>query len=101
MVTAIIERYAEPQEDGMGGTIGGGWETHLTVEGYLDKLQGDEVLASERLGETSSHIFITFEIVDITSSDRMKINGKYYDIKDVDNPMQMNEQLEIRVMYTS
>lgn len=102
MVTAIIERYKEPQSDGMGGTIGGGWEPHLTVEGYLDKLQGDEVLASERLGETSSHVFITFDVVDdITRSDRMIIDGKVLDIKDVDNPMQMNKHLEIRVLYQS
>ncbi|MFA1821160.1 phage head closure protein [Virgibacillus oceani] len=93
-----IQRY-ETIDDGMGGTRQE-WQDHTELEGTLDKLSGDEVLASDRLGVLSSHIFITFEIKDIKISDRAIIDGEIYDIKDVDNPNNMDRQLEISLEFT-
>ncbi|WP_419893278.1 phage head closure protein [Oceanobacillus kimchii] len=93
-----IQRYTSVS-DGMGGDYYE-WSDHLTVEGTLDKLSGDEILASEKINKTSSHVFITFEIVDITAEDRMIVGDYIHDIRDVDNPNYMNRQLEITVFDT-
>lgn len=93
-----IQRYASI-DDGMGGTTKG-YVDHLTVDGYLDQLNADEILANDRLGQVSSHVFITFEIADITRTDRVIIDNEIYHIKDVDNPMNMDKQLEITLEYT-
>ncbi|WP_373894460.1 phage head closure protein [Virgibacillus sp. CBA3643] len=85
--------------DGQGGESFQ-WSDHLTVDGTLDKLNGDEVIASEKLGILSSHIFILFEILDIKRTDRMVIDDMIYQIKDVDNPNNLNRQLEITLEYT-
>ena len=68
-MVVTVQRYMSV-DDGFGGETQE-WTNHLTLEGTLDQLSGDEVLASEKLGEVSSHIFITFEIADVTRSDRM------------------------------
>lgn len=95
----IVQRRTKT-DDGMGG-VTYDWTDHLTIEGgTLDQLSGDEVLASEKLGELSSHIFIVFEILDIKRTDRMVIDGNIYDIKNVDNPLNMDRQLEIKLEYT-
>lgn len=93
-----IQRYTTIN-DGMGGTRNE-WRDYMEIEGTLDKLTGDEVLASDRLGVLSSHIFITFEIEDVTTADRAVIDNEIYDIKDVDNPNNMDRQLEISLEYT-
>lgn len=97
-MVATIQRHMKT-DDGLGGETYD-WADHLTVEGTLDQLSGDEVLASEKLGQLSSHIFIIFEILDIKTSDRMIINNEIYQIKNVDNPNNMDRQLEIKLEYT-
>lgn len=100
MVSARIDRYTTV-DDGAGGSYPT-WTEHIpSLElATFDKLSGDEVLASEKLGRTSSHVAIIFEMVDIKSSDRMVIDGDIYNIKDVDNPNSLDRQLEITVEYT-
>lgn len=98
MVTATIQRYTTV-DDGYGGEKQE-WQDHLEVDGFLDQLSSDEVLASDRINAISTHVFITFDISDITPSDRAIIGGKVYNIQNVDNPMQMDEQLEITLEYT-
>ncbi|WP_179107169.1 phage head closure protein [Sediminibacillus massiliensis] len=95
---AIVERYTTV-DDGMGGETHE-WDTHLELEGTLDQLSADEVLANEKLGVVSSHIFIIFEIVDVKETDRMIIGDKIYQINNVDNPNNLNRQLEISLEYT-
>ena len=98
MVDVIVQRYTEI-DDGMGG-VDYGWDNHLEIEGTLDQLSGDEVLASDKLGELSSHIFIIFEMVDVVRGDRFIINNEIYNVTNVDNPNNMNRQLEIKLKYT-
>lgn len=97
-MVGTVQRYTDI-DDGMGGTTKG-YADHLLVDGYLDQLSANEVLASEKLGIVSSHVFITFEIVDITRTDRMIIDNLIYHIKNVDNPMNMDRQLEITLEFT-
>lgn len=98
MVTAIVQRYME-KDDGMGG-IDYGWEDVLGIEGTLDQLTADEVLASDKLGELSDHIFIIFEMVDVKRGDRFIINDEIYNVTNVDNPNNLDRQLEIKLKYT-
>ena len=98
MVTATIQRYTTV-DDGYGGEKQE-WQDYLEVDGFLDQLNADEVLASEKVQAISTHVFITFEIEDITPSDRAIIDGWMYNIQNVDNPMQMDRQLEIQMEFT-
>lgn len=97
-MVGTVERYTET-DDGMGGKDYT-WNPHLELEGTLDQLSADEVIASERLGQISSHIFITFSIVDVTRKDRVIIDDDIYHIKNVDNPNNLDYQLEILLEYT-
>ncbi|WP_162880704.1 phage head closure protein [Paraliobacillus sediminis] len=94
---AVTQRYTTTS-DGMGGEIYD-YTNYLTIDGTLDKLSGDEVLASEKIGQISTHVFIIFEILDVKVTDRMIINEGIYAIKDVDNPNNLNRQLEITLEY--
>lgn len=98
MVGATVLRYQQV-DDGMGG-YDYEWVPHIEISGTLDQLQGDEILASDKLGELSSHIFIIFEIVDVKRGDKFVINDEIYDVTNVDNPNNLNRQLEIKLLYT-
>lgn len=98
MVNVIVQRYTQV-DDGAGGKEYK-WTDHIEIEGVLDQLSGDEVLASDKIGELSSHIFIIFEIVDVKKEDRFIINDEIYQVKNVDNPNNMDRQLEIKLEYT-
>lgn len=98
MVNVIVQRYSE-MDDGMGG-VEYGWEEIGQISGVLDQLDGDEVLASDKLGELSSHIFIIFKMEDVKRGDRFIINDEIYNVTNVDNPNNLNRQLEIKLKYT-
>lgn len=98
MVNVIVQRYLE-KDDGIGG-VEYGWEDVDEISGVLDQLSGDEILASDKLGELSSHIFIIFEMVDVKRGDRFIINDEIYNVTNVDNPNNLNRQLEIKLKYT-
>jgi SPP1 family predicted phage head-tail adaptor len=97
-MVVTVQRYTS-MDDGFGGSAWN-WANHLTLEGTLDQLSGDEVLAAEKLGQVSSHVFIVFDIVDVQNSDRFIINDDIYQITNVDNPNNLDYQLEITLRYT-
>jgi SPP1 family predicted phage head-tail adaptor len=97
-MVVTIQRYVTV-DDGFGGETQS-WANHLTLEGTLDQLSADEVLASDKLGEVSSHVFITFDIEDIKRTDRMVVHDDIYQITSVDNPNNLDRQLEISLRYT-
>lgn len=81
------------------------WKDVQTIRGWLDLLSGDSGYNSysAKLQE-STHIFIA-DFVPLAKSiqaenSRMTINSKNYDIMLIDNPMELNEQLEIYLKYT-
>jgi hypothetical protein len=81
------------------------WADVQTLKGWLD-LSGGEARynAYHAKIHDSSHVFICdYVALDkrITNENsRMVINGKRYDVKLIDNPMELNAQLEIFLKYT-
>ena len=81
------------------------WTDVQTLKGWLD-LAGGEARYSPYNAkiQASTHVFICDYVpLDnrITAeTDRMVINGKRYDITLIDNPMELNAQLEIFLKYT-
>lgn len=97
------------------GEVVPGWETCLSVTGWLDLSTGDSKHTNFNAKiQESTHIFlcdyqpltgsITVDeqekTVDATSENaRMVINGLVYEILLIDNPMEMNEHLEIYLKF--
>lgn len=69
-----------------------------TLVGWLDLVSGDSRYDYKAKIEDSTHIFICdyteLENIDVEEA-RAVINKKEFDIKYIDNPMGMNEHLEI------
>lgn len=81
------------------------WETAQSLNGWLDLSSGDSKYATYNSKiQESTHVFIADYItVDNrinAENSRLMINGKTYDIMLIDNPMEMNQQLEIYLKYT-
>ncbi len=81
------------------------WETIQQVTGWLDLSGGDSKYTTyDAKIQESTHIFIADYVplaLGITAeSSRAVIDGKMYDIMLIDNPMEMNLQLEIYLKYT-
>lgn len=81
------------------------WTDVQSIKGWLD-LQTGEARYNTYYAkiQESTHIFVCDYVqldARITAeSARAVINGKTYDIKLIDNPMEMNQQLEIYLKYT-
>lgn len=81
------------------------WETIQSVKGFLDMSGGNSSYnAYDSKIQESTHVFIC-DYVSLDKSitaekSRMLINGKVYDIMLIDNPMELNEQLEIYLKFT-
>lgn len=83
------------------------WSDVFSLTGFLDLLNGDsntsKLLAKV---EDSTHIFIC-DYVSLskdgveaaTENSRFIINSKIYEVKLLDNPMEMNRQWEIYLKY--
>ena len=81
------------------------WTDVQTIKGWLDLGSGESNYTTYNAKiQESTHVFIAdFVQLDsrITSEKvRAIINGKRYDIMLIDNPMEMNQQLEIYLKYT-
>lgn len=81
------------------------WEDAQTIKGWLDMASGNSTYTtySAKIQE-STHIFIA-DYVKLDSritaeNSRMIINSKHYDVMLIDNPMEMNMQLEIYLKHT-
>lgn len=93
----IIQRF-EPIPNGFGG-YSEKWVNHIENYGnVLDQLSGNEFVQADKTFPGSSHILIG-DIADIVETDRVVFGKKYYDIKNVDNPMNLNRHLEILLEY--
>ena len=86
------------------GAIVMDWQDAQTIKGWLDLSGGDSryTTYSAKIQE-STHIFICdyVRLDERISAEnaRMRNNGKLYDIMLIDNPMEMNQQLEIYLKY--
>lgn len=94
--TAVNNAIGEPVE---------AWETVQTLTGWLDLQNGDSKYQtySAKIQE-STHVFVGDYVplnAQVTAENsRMLINGKTYAIMVIDNPMEMNLQLEIYLKFT-
>ena len=81
------------------------WENVQTLRGWLDLQNGESRYSTYHAKiQESTHYFIgDYVPLDerITAENsRMVINGKRYDVMLIDNPMELNAQLEIYLKYT-
>ncbi|WP_334196006.1 hypothetical protein [Muricomes intestini] len=102
-LTAVIQTKQQSGKNDV-GEIEYSWQDAMTVSGWLDLMGGDSKynVYSAKL-QDSTHIFISdyYRIPNIITAgnSRMIINDKVYDILLIDNPMEMDEQLEIYLKY--
>lgn len=81
------------------------WQDVQTIKGWLDLATGSSAYnAYHAKVQESTHVFIA-DYVPLDSrikaeSSRVVINGKRYDVMLIDNPMELNAQLEIFLKYT-
>lgn len=81
------------------------WANIQTIKGWLDLASGDSQYGTYNAKiQESTHFFICDYVkLDerITAENsRMMVNGKLYDIVLIDNPMELNAQLEFYLKYT-
>ena len=80
------------------------WITIQTINGWLDYLTGETSRTNYNAKiEESTHVFVS-DYVDLdprieSEKVMMVINNKTYDVTLIDNPMQLNAQLEIYLKY--
>ena len=81
------------------------WTDVQTIKGWLDLGSGDSSYTTYNAKiQESTHVFVA-DFVKLDSrikaeNSRAIINGKRYDIMLIDNPMELNQQLEIYLKYT-
>lgn len=81
------------------------WETIQQVTGWLDLQTGDSKYSTFNAKmQESTHVFVAVYVrlaAGITAENaRAVIDGKRYDIMLIDNPMEMNLQLEFYLKFT-
>ncbi len=78
------------------------WKTLNTISGWLDLSAGESRYSTyDTKIQESTHVFISdWVMLDAEAENcRMIINNKLYDVLLIDNPMEMNRQLEIYLRY--
>ena len=101
---ATIQVQTGSERNALGETIPV-WADVQTIKGWLDLASGDSRYTTYYAKvQESTHIFLA-DYVPLdhsikAESSRAVINGKAYDIMLIDNPMELNEQLEIYLKYT-
>jgi head-tail adaptor len=102
-ITAIIQTYTVTKNE-IGEQVKE-WADKQAIKGWLDLQTGasNYTTFNAKLQE-STHIFIADYVPLVegiqAENSRMTINGKRYDILLIDNPMEMNQQLEIYLKFT-
>ena len=80
------------------------WNDVQTLRGWLDLSSGNAGYGFNAKIQESTHFFIADYVPlneQITAENsRMVINGKRYDVMLIDNPMELNTQLEFYLKYT-
>ena len=87
-----IQRWAAAT-DAWGGTIKN-WQAHLTIEGRVRPLAGEERFTGDKKTLFATHRLYCFP-ADITEKDRVVYGGKNYDIKFVADVMNFDRLMQI------
>ena len=77
------------------------WADVMTLKGFLDLSNGDSKYTYDTKLQDSTHIFICdYTPIDRNAADkRLTVNGAVYEIKLIDNPLELNEHLEIYLKF--
>src|SRR5574344_1321568 len=95
MITAEVHRKTEDGRNSLGELIYS-FKKVAEVDGFLDLISGDRSNLQNAEIEQSSHLFITFDFSqELTINDQLVYNRKFYEITFVDNPMELNDHLEV------
>jgi SPP1 family predicted phage head-tail adaptor len=70
------------------------WGLHLTIDGRIRPLNGNERLSADKTTLFATHRLYC-DVADITEVDRVVYQGKIYNIKFVSNVMNFNRHLQI------
>lgn len=69
-------------------------------DGIIDQLRANEILAADKLKKESTHVLMTFDVLlNVSEQDRIIDGDKRYRVQTVDNPMGLNQHLEIILFY--
>lgn len=73
------------------------WSTLKIIRGYLDLISGDSKYETYNAKiQESTHVFICdYTPLGVSVNARLIVDGKNYDVMFIDNPMNLNRQLEI------
>lgn len=100
-ITAVLQQKSGSTANDIGEKVPA-WTNLHTLTGWLDLQSGDSKYSNfnAKLQE-STHIFLCgFAAIDRKADDkRMVINGDVYDVLLIDNPMELNQHLEIYLRY--
>ena len=67
-----------------------------TFDGWIDFLSGEESNSQNAITAESTHVIITFDTsLEISILDRIRFKDKEYEVTYVDNPMELDDHLEI------
>ena len=98
---AVLQVKAVPNKNEIGEGVKE-WEDYCSLNGWLDCASGeaDTLNYSAKIQE-STHIYICdYQPLAVTpENSRLVIGGIAYEILIIDNPLGMNEQLEIYLKY--
>lgn len=97
---AILQHEVESETNSIGERITQ-WEDVQTLTGWLDLSGGDSKYTYNAKIQESTHIFLCDYIdIDRKAEDkRLIVNGLEYDVLLIDNPMGLNEHLEIYLRF--
>lgn len=72
----------------------------VSTYGKMRPLSGNEILANDKLNYRTTHRFYC-PVIDIKPEDKIydSTSEKYYEVKSIKNPMEMNVHLEIDCEY--
>ena len=80
------------------------WKDVQSITGWLDVSDGDSKHTFNAKIQESTHVFVAdYKALDNrikAETSRIVINGLIYDVMMIDDPMGLNEQLEIYLKYT-
>ena len=99
-IEVVIQKKAGFTKNSLGERVHE-WVDEMTLKGFLDLSNGDFNYKYDTKMQDSTHIFICdYTPIDRSTKDkRMLVNGVVYEIKFIDNPMELNEHLEIYLKY--
>lgn len=103
-VTVVFQAKNDKKYNAIGEQVGT-WSDSDTVKGWIDLSGGEASYNGYNAKiQDSTHVFICdYQEIKALSYDlseiRLVCNGKTYEITLVDNPMELNQQLEIFLKY--